>query len=81
VRFVGGTDLDIFPRLVGSSEWDKAAGQAMLEALGGEVVDWHTYYKPLECGKQSRRNLRLLALRAHYQSYDFKMEKYGKGLL
>lgn len=35
-------DVDVFPRLVGSSEWDTAAGQAVLEAAGGQVLDWHT---------------------------------------
>ena len=35
-------EVDVFPRLVGSSEWDTAAGQAVLEAAGGQLLDWHT---------------------------------------
>jgi 3'(2'), 5'-bisphosphate nucleotidase len=30
---------DLYPRLGGSSEWDIAAGQAIVEAAGGQVVD------------------------------------------
>jgi 3'(2'), 5'-bisphosphate nucleotidase len=29
---------DLYPRLGGSSEWDIAAGQAIVEAAGGQVV-------------------------------------------
>jgi 3'(2'), 5'-bisphosphate nucleotidase len=35
-------EVDVFPRLVGSSGWDTAAGQAVLKAAGGQVLDWHT---------------------------------------
>lgn len=34
--------VDVFPRLVASSEWDTAAGQTVLEAVGVQVLDWHT---------------------------------------
>lgn len=51
-------EVDVFPRLVGSSEWDTAAGQAVLESAGGQVLDWHTG-KPLRYGKPMRRNPRL----------------------
>lgn len=33
--------LDLYPRFGPTSEWDTAAGQAILEAAGGAVVDTH----------------------------------------
>lgn len=73
-------DVDVFPRLVGSSEWDTAAGQAVLEAAGGQVLDWHTGL-PLRYGKQNRRNPRLLALRLPYQYNEFQLKEYEPALL
>ena len=72
--------VDVFPRLVGSSEWDTAAGQAVLEAAGGRVLDWHTG-EQLLYGKLKRRNPRLLALRAPYRFADFELKQYGSELL
>jgi len=72
--------VDVFPRLVGSSEWDTAAGQAVLEAAGGQVLDWHTG-KPLVYGKPRRRNPRLLALRAPYRQEEFHLKNYESELL
>lgn len=72
--------VDVFPRLVGCSEWDTAAGQAVLEAAGGMVVDWHTGL-PLRYGKTGRRNPRLLALRAPFTVSDFKLKTYQAELL
>ncbi len=72
--------VDVFPRLVGSAEWDTAAGQAVLEAAGGAVLDWHTG-QPLRYGKPGRRNPRLLALRAPYEYSDFTLMHYPPGLL
>ena len=40
---------DIYPRFAPTMEWDTAAGQAVLEAAGGSVVD--TGDKPLRYGK------------------------------
>lgn len=71
---------DVFPRLVGSSEWDTAAGQAVLEAAGGAVLDWHTG-QPLRYGKPGRRNPRLLSLRAPYAYSDFQLQTYQPELL
>jgi len=65
-------EVDVSPRLVGSSEWDTAAGQAVLEAAGGAVLNWHTG-EPLIYGKKGRRNSRFLALRAPYTVADFKL--------
>ena len=50
VRIACG-EIDVYPRLVGSSEWDTAAGQAILEAVGGSILDWHTG-RPLKYGKK-----------------------------
>jgi 3'(2'), 5'-bisphosphate nucleotidase len=73
-------EVDVFPRLVGSSEWDTAAGQAVLEAAGGQVLDWHTG-KALKYGKPRRRNPRLLTLRAPDSREEFKLKKYERELL
>lgn len=67
--------VDVFPRLVGSSEWDTAAGQAVLEGVGGDVLEWETG-KPLLYGKPRRRNPRLLSVRAPYVYSDFILQKY-----
>jgi 3'(2'), 5'-bisphosphate nucleotidase len=71
---------DVFPRMVGSSEWDTAAGQAVLEAAGGAVLDWHTG-QPLRYGKPGRRNPRLLSLRSPYVYSDFQLQPYQSELL
>jgi len=65
-------ELDVYPRLVGTSEWDTAAGQAVLEAAGGHILDLATG-KPLRYGKPHRRNGRFLAFRAPYLAADFKL--------
>lgn len=77
---LAAAQTDVFPRLVGSSEWDTAAGQAVLEAAGGQVLDWNTG-RPLQYGKPHRRNPRLLALRASYDYGDFTLKKYESQLL
>lgn len=73
-------EVDVYPRLVGCSEWDTAAGQAVLEAVGGSILDWHTG-EPLIYGKLNRRNGRLLAFRAPYGGADFKLQAYRPELL
>lgn len=73
-------EVDVFPRLVGSSEWDTAAGQAVLEAAGGQVLDWHTS-EALQYGKPQRRNPRLLALRAPYRQEEYHLKEYESELL
>lgn len=78
--FLADGAVDVFPRLVGSSEWDTAAGQALLEAVGGQVLDWHTG-QALRYGKPRRRNPRLLTLRAPYHRNDFQLEEYEQELL
>lgn len=63
-------EVDIYPRLVGTSEWDTAAGQAVLESAGGAVLDWHTGL-PMQYGKANRRNGRFIAMRSPYIFTDF----------
>jgi 3'(2'), 5'-bisphosphate nucleotidase len=45
---------DLYPRLGPTSEWDTAAGQAILEAAGGSVADHQG--RPLGYGKAKFRN-------------------------
>lgn len=72
-------DVDVFPRLVGSSEWDTAAGQAVVEGAGGAVLEWDTG-APLRYGKPRRRNPRLLSCRAPYAYGDFRLQSYAEAL-
>ncbi len=46
---------DLYPRFGPTMEWDTAAGQAVLEAAGGEVIDDSTR-QPLRYGKPGHRN-------------------------
>jgi len=46
---------DLYPRFGPTMEWDTAAGQAVLEAAGGEVIDDSTS-QPLRYGKPGHRN-------------------------
>lgn len=73
-------EIDVYPRLVGTSEWDTAAGQALLEAVGGGLLDWNTG-EPIRYGKTGRRNGRFLALRAPYAATDFIRQSYPPELL
>lgn len=73
-------EADVFPRLVGCSEWDTAAGQAVLEAVGGSVLDWSSGER-LRYGKVRRRNPRLISFRAPYRLADFALQTYERELL
>ena len=50
---------DLYPRFASISEWDTAAGQAVLEAAGGAVLTWDG--APLAYGKPGFRNPGYLA--------------------
>jgi 3'(2'), 5'-bisphosphate nucleotidase len=50
---------DLYPRFGPTNEWDTAAGQAVLEAAGGEVVT--TDGKPLRYGKKGFGNPHFIA--------------------
>lgn len=73
-------EIDVYPRLVGTSEWDTAAGQAIVEAGGGQMLDWHTG-NPLCYNKPNRRNGRFIAIRSPYQFSDFMFQRYNIELL
>ena len=51
---------DLYPRFAPTMEWDIAAGQAILEALGGTVVDAYSSL-PLEYNKESLYNPHFIA--------------------
>ena len=63
-------EIDVYPRFVGSSEWDTAAGQAILEAAGGTMIDFATL-KPVCYSKPTRRNGTFIAFRGSYLYEDF----------
>lgn len=46
---------DVYPRFAPTMEWDIASGQAILEALGGKVVDTETM-QPLKYNKENLLN-------------------------
>lgn len=48
-------NVDVYPRYAPTMEWDIASGQAILEALGGEVVDAETS-TPLKYNKEDLQN-------------------------
>ena len=73
-------EVDVFPRLVDSSEWSTAAGQAVLEGAGGQVLDWHTG-QALCYGEPRRHNPRLLSIRAPYNFTDFQLHNYEPRIL
>ena len=68
---LAAAESNVVPRLVGSSVWDTAGGQAVLEATGGHVTD-----KPSAYGKPRRRNSRLLAVRSRYHFKNFSLKSY-----
>lgn len=57
---IAGGEADFYPRLGPTMEWDTAAGDAILRALGGHVVCADTL-TPLRYGKAGRRNPHFLA--------------------
>ena len=73
-------DVELSPRLVGSSEWDTAAAQVVLEATGGLMIDWHTK-QSLIYGKEKWCNPRFLAMRFQYKTEQFILQDYKEGLL
>lgn len=68
-------EADVYPRVVGSSEWDTAAGQAVVEGVGGHVLNWNTG-KRLSYGSSNRRNPRFICIRAPYGYAEFKLKHY-----
>jgi 3'(2'), 5'-bisphosphate nucleotidase len=62
--------IDVYPRYVGTSEWDTAAGQVLIEATGGAIIDLKSN-APLLYGKRKRRNGSFIAFRDPYKLADF----------
>ena len=54
-------EIDVYPRFVGTSEWDTAAGQAIIEASSGQFIDLVTN-QSLRYGKSMRRNPPFIAI-------------------
>lgn len=61
-ELVNGT-ADVYPRFAPTMEWDIAAGQAIYEALGGEVIQVETG-KPLTYNKKDLKNPYFVASKA-----------------
>lgn len=57
---VACNEATIYPNFDGSGEWDTAAGQALIEELGGAVIETATN-QPLSYGKPRFRNPSFLA--------------------
>lgn len=55
---------DVYPRFAPTMEWDIAAGQAVFEAIGGEIIDIQTG-KPLEYNKKNLMNPFFIAYNKH----------------
>jgi 3'(2'),5'-bisphosphate nucleotidase len=63
-------DAQLYPRFTPTSEWDTAAGQAVLEAAGGVV--WGLDGKPLTCGHRDKSFLNGFFLAAASESLGRK---------
>jgi 3'(2'), 5'-bisphosphate nucleotidase len=48
-------EADLYPRLGPTMEWDTAAGEAVLRAAGGDVVEFESR-EPMRYGRAGRRN-------------------------
>jgi 3'(2'), 5'-bisphosphate nucleotidase len=59
---------DVYPRLAPTMEWDIAAGQALFEFLGGEIIDFNTK-KPLHYNKSDLYN-------PYFIAYTPRLKKY-----
>ena len=63
---------DVYPRLAPTMEWDIAAGQAIYEAVGGEIVNVETG-KPLMYNKEDLTNPYFVASK---KTMKLKMDFY-----
>ena len=66
---VANGDADYYPRLGPTSEWDTAAGQAILESAGGSVLKL--------CGEPLRYNLKKSFLNPSFFAINEKFDSYG----
>lgn len=65
-------EFDFYPRLAPTMEWDIAAGQAIYEAVGGQVINVETG-KPLVYNKESLKNPYFVA---HNKKVDVSLNFY-----
>ncbi len=61
---------DVYPRLAPTMEWDIAAGQALYEFLGGEIIDFTTK-RPLQYNKSDLYNPYFIAYTPSLKKYFF----------
>ena len=66
---VANGDADYYPRLGPTSEWDTAAGQAILESAGGSVLKLS--------GEPLRYNLKKSFLNPSFFAINEKFDSYG----
>jgi len=64
--YVAEGKADVYPRFAPTMEWDTAAGQAVVEASGGKVLDAKSL-RPLTYNKESLLNPYFIALRKGYE--------------
>lgn len=64
--YVAEGKADVYPRYAPTMEWDTAAGQAIVEASGGKVLEAETM-KPLVYNKENLLNPYFIALRRGYE--------------
>ncbi len=63
----------LYPRLGPTMEWDTCAGQAILEAAGGQLLDWTTKGR-LQYNREELLNPWFLALASGLNSEDYWLE-------
>ena len=63
-------EVDVYPRYVGSSEWDIAAGHAILSSVGGSIYNINDG-KLLTYGKSEFRNPFFVAMSSKYSFNSF----------
>lgn len=59
--YIAEGKADIYPRLGPTSEWDTAAPQAILQAIGGAIVQWNG--EPIQYSKRNTLNPHFIAVR------------------
>lgn len=67
-------DATVYPNFDGSGEWDTAAGQLLVEEVGGEVLDVYTH-QPLHYGKPRFRNPFFLAFNPSLPFHVWRLPK------
>jgi 3'(2'), 5'-bisphosphate nucleotidase len=66
--------INIYPRFVGSSEWDIAAGHLIVKEAGCDIIDLETFREPVY-NKTSIRNNNFIAHNKKLNFSDFNLPK------